>query len=64
MELDLGEVVPSMAGPKRPEGRVALKDIGAEFEKALESEYKKTGDTSKRYQVAKARITISATAML
>ena len=29
--LDLADVVPSMAGPKRPEGRVALNDIAAGF---------------------------------
>ena len=31
LELDLGDVVPSMAGPKRPEGRVALEKVGAGF---------------------------------
>ena len=51
LELDLGSVIPSMAGPKRPEGRVALGDIGTEYAKALVSEYKKTTDTSKRYKV-------------
>src|SRR5690606_22682988 len=29
LELDLGDVVPSMAGPKRPEGRVALGSIAS-----------------------------------
>ncbi|WP_309082730.1 aconitate hydratase AcnA [Chelativorans sp.] len=51
LELDLGAVVPSMAGPKRPEGRVALEDIASNFEKALETEYKKTVDTARRYAV-------------
>jgi len=51
LELDLGDVVPSMAGPKRPEGRVALGDIAAGFEAALATEYKKTGDVEKRYPV-------------
>ena len=51
LELDLGTVVPSMAGPKRPEGRIALEDIASNFEKALEAEYKKTVDTAKRYAV-------------
>jgi len=51
LELDLGTVVPSMAGPKRPEGRIALEDIGSGFAKALEAEYKKTADAGKRYQV-------------
>jgi len=51
LELDLGTVVPSMAGPKRPEGRVALEDIASKFEEALAAEYKKTVDTARRYAV-------------
>ncbi|WP_099867175.1 aconitate hydratase AcnA [Pararhizobium haloflavum] len=51
LELDLGEVVPSMAGPKRPEGRIALENIASGFAKALEDEYKKPGQIDKRYQV-------------
>ena len=41
LQLDLGEVVPSMAGPKRPEGRQALESIADGFEKAMETEYRK-----------------------
>ncbi|GLS30124.1 aconitase [Mesorhizobium albiziae] len=51
LELDLGDVVPSMAGPKRPEGRIPLEGIASGFAKALETEYKKTVDTAKRYAV-------------
>ncbi|PWB83394.1 MAG: aconitate hydratase AcnA [Methylocystaceae bacterium] len=50
--LDLATVVPSLAGPKRPEGRVALEEIGAAFATALTSEYKKQGDPSQRFPVA------------
>ena len=46
LELDLSDVVPSMAGPKRPEGRAALQDIPSGFAKAMETEYKKTGRCS------------------
>jgi aconitate hydratase len=49
--LDLGDVVPSMAGPKRPEGRVALPSVAEGFSAALASEYKKAADASKRYPV-------------
>jgi aconitate hydratase len=35
LELDLGTVQPSLAGPKRPQDRVLLKDIKANFKKAL-----------------------------
>ena len=44
LTLDLGEVVPSMAGPKRPEGRISLTDIKSGFETALTAEYKKPGE--------------------
>jgi aconitate hydratase len=36
LELDLGEVVPSLAGPKRPQDRVALTESKASFRMALE----------------------------
>ncbi|MBI1648471.1 aconitate hydratase AcnA [Hyphomicrobium sulfonivorans] len=51
LELDLSTVVPSMAGPKRPEGRIALPDVAPGFATALAGEYKKTGDTSARFPV-------------
>jgi aconitate hydratase len=35
LELDLSTVEPSMAGPKRPQDRVLLRDMKATFEKAL-----------------------------
>ncbi|MBM4364014.1 MAG: aconitate hydratase AcnA, partial [Deltaproteobacteria bacterium] len=35
LELDLGTVVPTMAGPRRPHDRVALTDMPAGFRKAL-----------------------------
>jgi aconitate hydratase len=35
LELDLGTVVPSIAGPKRPQDRVELSDAKAQFERDL-----------------------------
>jgi aconitate hydratase len=35
LELDLGDVVPSIAGPKRPQDRVALSEARDEFRKVL-----------------------------
>ncbi|PZS02590.1 MAG: aconitate hydratase AcnA [Pseudonocardiales bacterium] len=35
VELDLGSVVPSIAGPKRPQDRVALSDAKASFRRVL-----------------------------
>lgn len=51
LELDLGNVVPSMAGPKRPEGRIALTDIKSGFSSALEGEYRKPNEEDKRAPV-------------
>ncbi|MBN9459456.1 MAG: aconitate hydratase AcnA [Bosea sp.] len=51
LELDLSTVQPSMAGPKRPEGRVDLSAVKAGFAAAMESDYKKGGELSRRVQV-------------
>ncbi|WOC15870.1 aconitate hydratase AcnA [Pseudochrobactrum sp. MP213Fo] len=51
LELDMAEVVPSMAGPKRPEGRIPLEGIAAGFATSLETEYKKTTGQNARYAV-------------
>ena len=45
--LDLGDVVPSLAGPKRPEGRVALPAVAEGFSVAMANEYKKSDDTAR-----------------
>ncbi|MFK4825130.1 aconitate hydratase AcnA [Paenochrobactrum sp. BZR 588] len=51
LELDMSDVVPSMAGPKRPEGRIPLEGIASGFATALETEYKKTTGQDARYAV-------------
>lgn len=43
LELDLGTVVPSLAGPKRPQDRVALTDMKDTFQKALTTPVKDRG---------------------
>ncbi len=50
LELDLASVVPSMAGPKRPEGRVPLESVAGGFATALVNEYKHS-DSDKRFKV-------------
>ncbi len=40
LTLDMGEVVASLAGPKRPQDRVALGDMRAAFEKVMEDDAK------------------------
>ncbi len=51
MELNLGDVVPSMAGPKRPEGRIPLEGVGSGFADAMENDYRKASDIDTRYKV-------------
>ncbi|MFK7916378.1 MAG: aconitate hydratase AcnA [Pseudomonadales bacterium] len=36
LQLDMGEVVASLAGPKRPQDRVAMTDLGKAFDDALD----------------------------
>ena len=51
LSLDLSDVEPSLAGPKRPQDRVLLRSAKAGFLKSLEGEFKKT-DASERSKVA------------
>ncbi|GIK82609.1 MAG: aconitate hydratase AcnA [Pseudorhodoplanes sp.] len=52
LKLDLGKVEPSLAGPKRPQDRVPLKVVKAEFAEAMEKEFKKAVEIGKRAAVA------------
>jgi aconitate hydratase len=49
--LDLKDVQPSLAGPKRPEGRVALEAVASGFDAALTAEYKKPEGHGQRFPV-------------
>ena len=51
LELDLAAVVPSLAGPKRPQDRVELSKAPQEFAVALDKEYGKAGEADKRVSV-------------
>ncbi|MEM1046284.1 MAG: aconitate hydratase AcnA [Pseudomonadota bacterium] len=51
LELDLGTVVPSLAGPKRPQDRVTLAEAASAFQAVMDSEFKKAGEMSKRFAV-------------
>jgi len=61
LELDLGTVVPSLAGPKRPQDRIELpnlkKEFAATFAKPLNENGfgKPSGDLSKTFAVASSR---------
>jgi aconitate hydratase len=58
LELDLGDVVPSMAGPKRPQDKVALDNIKTSFASAMEGEFRKAGELGKRFKVEGANFDI------
>ena len=49
--LDLKDVQPSLAGPKRPEGRIALESVASGFDDAMTSEYKKPVGHDERFPV-------------
>ena len=51
LALDLGDVVPSIAGPKRPQDRVALTEAPQAFAAALDTEYGKADEAGKRVPV-------------
>jgi aconitate hydratase len=51
LHLDLGSVEPSVAGPKRPQDRVLLKDVKSGFAAAMEKEFNKAGELRKRTPV-------------
>ena len=49
--LDLGDVEPSIAGPKRPQDRVPLTRAASAFAEALDKEYGKAEEKGKRVKV-------------
>jgi len=51
LELDLGSVQPSLAGPKRPQDRVLLADVDETFESELVKSYKKGDEADRRVPV-------------
>jgi aconitate hydratase len=51
LTLDLGNVEPSLAGPKRPQDRVPLKNAARAFAEALHREYGKASEAGKRVSV-------------
>jgi len=51
LELDLGTVAASLAGPKRPQDRVLLTDAAAEFKAALANDFGKADGYSERFAV-------------
>jgi aconitate hydratase len=52
LKLELGSVEPSLAGPKRPQDRVALKEAKAGFAVSMDKEFNKSAEAKKRVPVA------------
>ncbi len=51
LELDLNDVRPSIAGPKRPQDRVLLDNAKEAFTKAMETEFRKAAELGQRHKV-------------
>jgi aconitate hydratase len=51
LKLELSQIEPSLAGPKRPQDRVALKDLKHGFATSLDKEFGKGGEMGKRLPV-------------
>ncbi|HYE44083.1 MAG TPA: aconitate hydratase AcnA, partial [Caulobacteraceae bacterium] len=51
LELDLGSVVPSLAGPRRPQDRVLLTEAASSFATAMAETFGKAGDAGERTPV-------------
>src|SRR6185436_21005853 len=69
IELDLGTVEPSLAGPKRPQDRVPLSKSKAMYREALDADLAKPGTPAAAAQVREATKVsaepeLSATAVL
>ena len=52
VELDLSTVEPSLAGPKRPQDRVALKEASTDFIRVMASDFSGTDGVGPRHPVA------------
>ncbi len=51
LKLDLNSIAPALAGPKRPQDRVLLKDVRNGFLTSLDKEFNKAGQADKRVPV-------------
>ena len=58
LELDLGSVMPSLAGPRRPQDKVLLSNAKAAFESELSGGYKQADAMQKRVPVEGANFDI------
>src|ERR1700752_1952458 len=52
LKLELSSIEPSLAGPKRPQDRVALRDVKIGFSLSMDKEFGKAAEAGKRVPVA------------
>ena len=52
LKLELNSVEPSLAGPKRPQDRVSLKDVKSGFAVSMDKEFNKSAEAKKRVKVS------------
>jgi aconitate hydratase len=52
LKLELSSVEPSLAGPKRPQDRVALKEVKSGFAASMDKEFNKSAEAKKRVKVS------------
>ena len=52
LKLELSSVEPSLAGPKRPQDRVALKEVKSGFAVSMDKEFNKGAEAKKRVKVS------------
>jgi aconitate hydratase len=52
LKLELGSVEPSLAGPKRPQDRIALKEVKSGFATSMDKEFGKSSEAKKRVKVS------------
>jgi aconitate hydratase len=51
LKLELSSIEPSLAGPKRPQDRIALKEVKSGFVQSMDKEFNKSGELDKRVPV-------------
>ena len=60
LELNLGSVQASLAGPKRPQDRINLNGVSANFQKLLQGDSKKSEVKNHNYQLTDGDVVIAA----
>jgi len=58
LKLELGSVEPSLAGPKRPQDRIALKEVKSGFAQSMDKEFNKAAEMDKRVPVEGRNFTL------